>query len=306
MTLGDKIYNLRQEKGLSQNELADLLDVSRQSVSKWEIGASVPDIDKLIKLSEIFSVSIDSLVKDSEEISSSSPEYPEEANNGNAEANTETKAETTKAEAKAETKAEEKAEARPPLYTAGIALLCTSLVLFVILSFFGGVLSALILVFPIVICAILCMKLKKRAGLACFWVIYTAIFSYLNFATGLQSIKGIILMLYHGILENIYRSILILIPLAITELALIIATVYSFRKTRIALCKKTYILSALGAVFAIGMPFLLSKMISPDIAMGEMAAFQICSLIIDRSSLAIFLALIITYLPHLFDKSKKK
>ena len=63
MTLGQRIYNLRTERNLSQTELAERLDVSRQSVSKWETDASVPDLDKLVKLCEVFSVSLDELVR---------------------------------------------------------------------------------------------------------------------------------------------------------------------------------------------------------------------------------------------------
>ncbi len=68
MSLGEKITLLRKQKGWSQEELADRLDISRQSVSKWESNASVPDLDKIIKLSVIFSVSTDYLLKDEEQI----------------------------------------------------------------------------------------------------------------------------------------------------------------------------------------------------------------------------------------------
>lgn len=64
MTLSEKIMYLRKREGWSQEELGDRLDVSRQSVSKWESGISVPDIDKIIRLSEIFGVSTDYLLKD--------------------------------------------------------------------------------------------------------------------------------------------------------------------------------------------------------------------------------------------------
>lgn len=61
MNLGEKIYQLRTEKNLSQGDLADALDVSRQSVSKWENNTAVPDLDKLIKLCDIFEISLDEL-----------------------------------------------------------------------------------------------------------------------------------------------------------------------------------------------------------------------------------------------------
>ncbi len=64
MILADKIISLRKKSGWSQEELAEQLGVSRQSVSKWESGASIPDLDKILKLSRVFCVSTDYLLKD--------------------------------------------------------------------------------------------------------------------------------------------------------------------------------------------------------------------------------------------------
>ena len=64
MILADKIIELRKKKGWSQEQLAEQLDISRQSVSKWESGTSIPDLERIVKLSEIFSVSTDYLLKD--------------------------------------------------------------------------------------------------------------------------------------------------------------------------------------------------------------------------------------------------
>lgn len=62
MNLGENIYRLRTEKNMSQGDLADALEVSRQSVSKWENNSAVPELDKLVKMAQIFGVSIDELV----------------------------------------------------------------------------------------------------------------------------------------------------------------------------------------------------------------------------------------------------
>ena len=64
MILADKIINLRRKNGWSQEQLAEQLNISRQSVSKWESGNSIPDLDKILKLSAIFGVSTDYLLKD--------------------------------------------------------------------------------------------------------------------------------------------------------------------------------------------------------------------------------------------------
>ena len=62
MNLGERIYKFRTAQNMSQGDLADALDVSRQSVSKWENNTAVPELDKLIKLAELFEVSLDELV----------------------------------------------------------------------------------------------------------------------------------------------------------------------------------------------------------------------------------------------------
>lgn len=67
MILGEKIMELRKKNGWSQEELAGRLNVSRQSVSKWESSMSVPDLDKILQLSEIFEVSTDYLLKEGKE-----------------------------------------------------------------------------------------------------------------------------------------------------------------------------------------------------------------------------------------------
>lgn len=64
MILANKIINLRKKSGWSQEELADQLGVSRQSVSKWEGAQSIPDMDKIVQMSRIFGVSTDYLLKD--------------------------------------------------------------------------------------------------------------------------------------------------------------------------------------------------------------------------------------------------
>ena len=64
MILADKIINERKKNGWSQEELADMMDVSRQSVSKWEGAQSVPDLQKILKLADLFGVSTDYLLKD--------------------------------------------------------------------------------------------------------------------------------------------------------------------------------------------------------------------------------------------------
>lgn len=67
MTLGEKIFKLRTEKGFSQETLGEKLGVSRQSVSKWETDQSIPELDKIVAMSEVFGVSTDYLLKNKED-----------------------------------------------------------------------------------------------------------------------------------------------------------------------------------------------------------------------------------------------
>lgn len=77
MILADKIIHLRKKNGWSQEELAEMVSVSRQSVSKWESAASIPDINKIIELAKVFGVTTDFLLKDEMELEefTNEPDY---------------------------------------------------------------------------------------------------------------------------------------------------------------------------------------------------------------------------------------
>ena len=68
MKINEKIYSLRKEHNLSQEELADKLNVSRQTVSKWELGESCPDFDKIVPLCEVFNIGTEELLRDNKEV----------------------------------------------------------------------------------------------------------------------------------------------------------------------------------------------------------------------------------------------
>ena len=84
MKLEENIYRLRMSHGLSQESLAELLGVSRQSVSKWETGTSVPDLDKLIKLCDIFGVTLDELTGRTEPSESGGTDTDDSSDNADA------------------------------------------------------------------------------------------------------------------------------------------------------------------------------------------------------------------------------
>lgn len=66
MNFSERLMNLRKEKGLSQEELAEKLDVTRQTISKWELGVSTPEMEKLIQMSNLFGISVDELISKNE------------------------------------------------------------------------------------------------------------------------------------------------------------------------------------------------------------------------------------------------
>lgn len=63
MTFGENLVNLRKGKGVSQEQLAEVLGLARQTISKWELNQSTPDLQNIIKISEFFQVSTDYLLK---------------------------------------------------------------------------------------------------------------------------------------------------------------------------------------------------------------------------------------------------
>jgi len=68
MAIGNRLYNLRKEKNISQEELANALDVSRQTISKWETGESTPDFNKICPLCEYFGITSDELLSGKQNI----------------------------------------------------------------------------------------------------------------------------------------------------------------------------------------------------------------------------------------------
>ena len=80
MKLCEKLYELRRAAGLSQEELAERLNVSRQAVSKWENGAAQPELSKLVELSRLYGVSVDELLSLEEaEKAETGPDAPTDA-----------------------------------------------------------------------------------------------------------------------------------------------------------------------------------------------------------------------------------
>ena len=133
MSLGTNISRLRAEHHLSQGDLAEALTVSRQSVSKWETDSSVPDLDKLVKLSQVFDVTLDELVMGAEP------------------------------QPKAETPPQQVVVSHrmPGRKIAGTILFCMGFLAFLIPTVLGGLLTGVILAVPFLVCGIICFLAQK-------------------------------------------------------------------------------------------------------------------------------------------------
>lgn len=145
VTLGERIYQERTARRLSQTDLAEALEVSRQSVSKWETNASVPDLDKLVRMCELFEVSMDSLVRGVEprEMEDSPPEA-----------------------------AAPQKENRPNVrIILGLMLVFFGLLVFTVRAFFLriGLDDALVWSAPLLVTGGMSLKFPKHPVLAAFW-----------------------------------------------------------------------------------------------------------------------------------------
>lgn len=191
MSIGTKIHELRTIKRLSQGDLADVLDVSRQSVSKWETDTSIPDLDKLIKLCDVFGISLDELT---------------ERQSGNPEASTAMKQPEIRKELPGISSTQK---------IMGILLLVLSLFLGILAVLFGGG-ASLILFFPISLalftCGMICLLIRQAAFYWCIWAVFSvALYSFPKLV-GISSLTvlgiiELIIMLVMGLFSAfIYRE----------------------------------------------------------------------------------------------------
>ena len=157
MSLGTNISRLRAEHHLSQGDLAEALAVSRQSVSKWETDSSVPDLDKLVKLSQVFDVTLDELVMGAE------PQPKVEAPSQRVIVS----------------------HRMPGRKIAGTILFCMGFLAFLIPTVLGGLLTGLLLAVPLLVCGIICFLAQKRPGLWCAWAVYLLAYIICYYGTGL-------------------------------------------------------------------------------------------------------------------------
>ena len=142
MALSETIYRLRTEHGLSQGDLAAELDVSRQSISKWETGSSVPELDKLVAMSRLFGVTLDELVL------------------GGVQSDGAEGVEAPEPEAKPVERGRSITQT-----IVGAVLLAVGALAFFLVTLLGGVLTGLVLALPFLLCGVICLAVRRGAGL---------------------------------------------------------------------------------------------------------------------------------------------
>ena len=233
MDLGGTIYRLRTERNLSQGDLAEALGVSRQSVSKWETGGSVPDLDKLVKLSQLFGVSLDELVLDRkppcEEAPREDPPPP--------------------------VTVVVQRERTPGRKVAGVILLCMAFLVLLLLTAMGGLLTGLVLALPFLLCAAICFLARRRSGLWCAWTMYYLADVYLICFTGLRWRFLFVPATYAYYSGAHFISAAVQITFM---LALIAATARSFRNAPLPTARRNKLLLLAGAAGVVVGPYLLS------------------------------------------------
>lgn len=244
MTLGESITRLRTQKGWSQGDLADALDVSRQSISKWETDTSVPELEKLIRLSELFGVTLDALVRGEQ-----------------AEIQTETAAHA----APPQSVPTSPAPAVSHTHTiAGVILLCFGAAVFLLLLLLGGGLASLFYAAPFLLCALVCFTAKRHVGLWCGWAVFISLDLYLRYATGLSWSQVFLTFRWEASWN--YVRLAVAWAQFLGMLAMLLCTLRAYRALRLPVTKKRLVLLAAGWVIALAaLPLLVDYVILPPL-----------------------------------------
>ena len=224
MTLGESIARLRTQKGWSQGDLADALDVSRQSISKWETDTSVPELEKLIRLSELFGVTLDALVRgECGEPENTASEDGRSADPESAGRSDGAKGPLSSAEAGIHK-------------VIGIILLCFGALVALAMFVLGGAMSALLYSLPFFACAFVCFAAKHHTGLWCAWAVFGCYQLYMRYATGISWRN--VFFTFHWTYEMNYMRLSLAWVEFVLMLLLIVLTLYAYRKSLIVPTKQ--------------------------------------------------------------------
>ena len=261
MTLGERIMNLRMERQMSQSDLAEALDVSRQSISKWETNSSVPELEKLVMLCEIFGVSMDMLVRGVGEAASEDPKTDDPSS------------EQEKSQTEPVREVVVRVEGVTPRKIAGMLLLSFSAVCVLICALMGALAEGLIIAVPFIICGLICVICKKRAGLWCCWAVYCIVTIAAPYMVGGGIGMGLLVtILRYGtdVVSVGMPSIIMSVVSLLCMIGLYAFTVFSYRKEALLWPKENkktlLIFWAVFAVLWVLLGFGMSGLLGSEVA----------------------------------------
>lgn len=226
MTLGNRIHTLRTQKGLSQGDLAERLGVSRQSVSKWETDASVPELEKLLALCDLFGLTLDELVRG--EIPSPAP-----------------------TEAPAQPAPAPQRTGISGRMLAGTIFLCFFGLLLVLGLALNDLLSGLVLSLPFLFCAVVCFSVRRHTALWCIWTAFGSVLLYLYYATGISWRLTRLTAVYTA--EMNYARLAIAWAMLLAPLALMLVTALRLSGKALTPTRNAVLFLALGWCAAIAL-----------------------------------------------------
>ena len=225
MSLGNNIYRLRTQRNMSQGDLAEQLDVSRQSISKWETDGAVPELDKLIKLSNIFGVTLDELVHGEQAAAAPAPESAP--------------AEQPKAEPGMRSK------------TIPLVLLIISVLCLACCTVIGGFGLGVILMIPFLLGSLVSLLCRRHPLLYACWAMLILVDLYLRFATGLSWATTRLTFMWTY--EMNYMRLFVAWVQLLCTAGMTLATVLTYRRQPLVLkstAKTRYILGWVGLIAA--------------------------------------------------------
>ena len=235
MNFGEHLYNLRKERNISQGELADALDVSRQSVSKWENNLSTPELDKIIKMSELFNISIDELLKGKNASFEDDQRPPEPISPKNS-------------------------ISKKAKNIISLVLLCAGVIILILSTVFIGFFPALSISLPFILCAAICLFGKQDLLLQCGWVVFIFIHFYVFDATGVT--ESMVVQTFTGMITNPWHIILSWIMLA-AMIAMATVTLFACYKRKVTVKSKHLILCiGLLVLFDIVLPIITQTLLA--------------------------------------------
>lgn len=281
MNFGEKLYELRNAKNLSQGDVADALEVSRQSVSKWENNSAVPDLDKIIRLAELFEVSLDELVL-----------------NKKVDAQEEQKA--TQNQPQIIIQKEIPTAPRSSRKTAGTILFCVAVLILLLLTIIGGaegLVMGVLFASPFIICGIICFTVKQHTGLWCAWAVYVCTDAFLRVATGIT--WKLIRWTSHFTADMNYARLAMGWVEFIVMLVMVIWTIRTFAKEPTKIAKKTLILLVGGTLLMIVINSIYGILFVYRWAM-------IVGALIDWLVLALFMAAVVAGIRYARGKKAEK